>query len=108
MVLNGVLYPYFVTLFSNNGGKAHLVGSSHNHGLSFADLASSYAYLDIRMDDMASFRIRHSGQDDGDPSLEYVKRHHADLETANRLNDDADSVRCTYLFYRYDHALAYS
>lgn len=105
-VLNGMLYPYFVIFFSNNGGNAHLVGSFHNQGPAFADLASSYAYLDIRMDDMASFHIHHSGHDD-DLSFEHVKRDHADLEMADRLNDDADSVRCTYLFY-HDNGSAYS
>lgn len=98
MVLNGILYPYFVILFSNNGENAHLVGSFRNQSLAFADSASSYAYLDIRMDDMASFHIHHSGHDDGDPSLEHAKRGHADLEKADRLNDDADNVRCTYPF----------
>lgn len=108
VVLNGILYPYFVNLFNNNGGSVHLVGSFHNQSLAFADSASSYAYLDIHMDDMASFHIPHSDHDDGDPSLEHVKRDPADLEKAYRLNDDADSGHCTYLFYQYDNGLAYS
>lgn len=108
MVLNGILYPYFINLFNNNGGSVHLVGSFHNQSLAFADSASSYAYLDIHKDDMASFHIHHSDHDDGDPSLEHVKRDPADLEKAYRLNDDADSDHCTYLFYQYDNGLAYS
>ena len=98
MVLNGILYPYFVIL-SNSGEIAHLVDSFRNNGLAFAGLlASSYAYLDNHMDGVASSHIHHNGLDDGDPSLEHaLKRYHADLGTVNKLNDDVDGARYTHL-----------
>jgi len=88
-------YALILSFFSNSGEIAHLVDSFRKNGLAFAGLlASSYAYLDNRMDGMASSRIHHIDLDDGDPSLEHaLKSNHADLETANKLNDDVDGAR---------------
>ena len=105
-----VYYTLILSFFSISGGKAHLVDLFRENGQPFADLAaSSYSYLDSRMDGMASSHIHHSGHDDGDPSLEHtVERNHADLETLNRLNDDAGGAHDTHLFCHYDNGLAYS
>lgn len=105
-----VYYTLILSFFSNSGEEMHLVDSFRKNGLPFAGLlASSYAYLDIRMDGMASSRIHQNGLDGGDLSLEHaLKRNHADLETLNRLNDDVDGARYTHLFCRYDNGLAYS
>lgn len=87
-----------------------MVDSFRKNGQAFAGLlASSYAYLDNRMDGAASSRTHHNGLDDGGPSLEHaLKSNHADLETLNRVNDDVDGAHYTYLFCRYDNGLAYS
>lgn len=105
-----VYYTLILSFFSNSGGIAHLVDSFRKNGLAFADLlASSYAYLDNRMDGAASSRTQHNGLNDGDPSLEHaLKSNHADLETLKRVNDDVDGAHDTYLFFRYDNGLAYS
>ncbi len=103
-------YTLILSFFSNSGGIAHLVDSFRKNGQAFAGLlASSYAYLDNRMDGAASSRTIHNGLDDGGPSLEHaLKSNHADLETLNRVNDDVDGAHYTYLFCRYDNGLAYS
>ncbi len=103
-------YTLILSFFSNSGGIAHLVDSFRKNGQAFAGLlASSYAYLDNRMDGAASSRTHHNGLDDGGPSLEHaLKSNHADLETLNRVNDDVDGAHYTYLFCRYDNGLAYS
>lgn len=103
-------YTLILSFFSNSGEKTHLVDSFRNNGLAFAGLlASSYAYLDNHMDGVASSHIHHNGLNDGDLSLEHaLKRYHADLGTVNKLNDDVDGARYTYLFCRYDNGLAYS
>lgn len=105
-----VYYTLILSFFSNSGGIAHLVDSFRKNGQAFAGLlASSYAYLDNRMDGAASSHIHHNGLDDGDPSLEHaLKSNHADWETLNRVNDDVDGAHYTYLFCRYDNGLAYS
>lgn len=103
-------YTLILSFFSNSGGIAHLVDSFRKNGQAFAGLlASSYAYLDNRMDGAASSRTHHNGLDDGGPSLEHaLKSNHADLEKLNRVNDDVDGAHYTYLFCRYDNGLAYS
>lgn len=99
-----------MSFFSNSGEIAHSVDSFRKNGFAFAGLlASSYAYLGNRMDGVASSHIHHNGLNDGDPSLEHaLESNHADLETLNKVNDDADGAHYTHLFYRYDNGLAYS